>query len=111
MEDGQWPRTDRSGRPGIIRRLQSRRCVKPLVASSWSLAEGFTDTAQSYRNEAEAGVAIRESGLSRGDIFITTKFSGTDGLDIPTSIKNSLKNVRLGLEPVARGALIPSFFD
>jgi diketogulonate reductase-like aldo/keto reductase len=51
------------------------------------------DTAQAYRNEAEAGIAIRESGLERKDIFITTKYSGVDGLDIKTSINNSLKNV------------------
>lgn len=53
----------------------------------------MTDTAQSYRNEEEAGIAIRESGLGRDDIFITTKYSGLDGLDIKTSIANSLKNV------------------
>jgi diketogulonate reductase-like aldo/keto reductase len=51
------------------------------------------DTAQAYRNEAEAGTAIRESGLARHEIYITTKYSGLDGLDIPTSINNSLKNV------------------
>jgi diketogulonate reductase-like aldo/keto reductase len=51
------------------------------------------DTAQVYRNEAEAGLAIRDSGLGRNDIFITTKYSGLDGLDIETSIQNSLKNV------------------
>lgn len=55
--------------------------------------DAATDTAQSYRNEAEAGVAIRESGLERKEIFITTKYSGSDGLDIKTSIHNSLKNV------------------
>ena len=53
-----------------------------------------SDTAQAYRNEAEAGVALRESGLKRDDIYITTKYSGVDGLDIATSINNSLKNVR-----------------
>lgn len=53
------------------------------------------DTAQLYRNEAEAGVAIRQSGLERKEIFITTKYSGLDGLDIKTAIKNSLKNVSL----------------
>jgi diketogulonate reductase-like aldo/keto reductase len=53
------------------------------------------DTAQAYRNEAEAGQAIHDSGLKREDIFITTKYSGLDGLDIKTSIQNSLKNVRL----------------
>ncbi|KAF8194419.1 NADP-dependent oxidoreductase domain-containing protein [Mycena galopus ATCC 62051] len=49
-------------------------------------------TAQLYRNEAEAGVAIRESGLAHKEIFITLKYFGVDGLDIKTSIHNSLKN-------------------
>lgn len=53
-----------------------------------------TDTAQAYRNEAEAGKAIRESGLAREDIFVTTKYSGLGGLDIETSIKDSLSKVR-----------------
>ena len=53
------------------------------------------DTAQVYRNEAEAGLAIRDSGLGRNDIYITTKYSRLDGLDIETSIQNSLKNVCL----------------
>lgn len=62
------------------------------------------DTAQAYRNEAEAGIAIRESGLERKEIFITTKYSGLDGLDIKTSINNSLKNV--GFQPQSVGILI-----
>ncbi|KAI8986883.1 Aldo/keto reductase [Trametes punicea] len=58
-----------------------------------AISVGFShiDTAQAYRNEEEAGKAIRESGLAREDIYITTKFSGRDGLDIETSIHNSLK--------------------
>ena len=55
------------------------------------------DTAQAYRNETEAGIAIRESGLKREEIFVTTKYSGVDGLDVQTSIKNSLKNVCIPL--------------
>jgi len=31
------------------------------------------DTAQVYGNEAEVGMAIIESGLPRGDVFIATK--------------------------------------
>ena len=31
------------------------------------------DTAQMYRNEAEVGRALAESGLPRGDVFLTTK--------------------------------------
>jgi diketogulonate reductase-like aldo/keto reductase len=54
----------------------------------------LTDTAQMYRNEEEVGKALRESGLARKDVYITTKYSGSNGLDIQTSIHNSLKMVR-----------------
>ncbi|KAG6844762.1 hypothetical protein H0H87_003985 [Tephrocybe sp. NHM501043] len=86
----------------VLRSLHSQYCTSRF--GTWKLGNGQSpidqvdqalsvDTAQAYRNEAEAGVAIRESGLAREDIFITTKYSGTDGLDIPTSIVNSLKNL------------------
>jgi len=54
-----------------------------------------SDTAQLYGNEKEVGMAIKESGLSREDIFITTKYSHIHQVstDIPTSIKDSLKFV------------------
>ncbi|KAF5339753.1 hypothetical protein D9611_009135 [Ephemerocybe angulata] len=60
-----------------------------------ALDAGFShiDTAQAYRNEEEAGRAIRESGLSREEVFITTKYSGSDGKDIEDSIKDSLENL------------------
>ncbi|EKM53309.1 uncharacterized protein PHACADRAFT_259582 [Phanerochaete carnosa HHB-10118-sp] len=65
-----------------------------------ALDGGFNhlDTAQSYRNELEVGTALHDSGLKRDDIFITTKYSAIDGLDIDTSIHNSLKN--LGVQHV-----------
>lgn len=63
------------------------------ITASLDLRHPHADTAQSYRNEEEAGQAIRESGLAREDIFVTTKYSGLNGLDIPTSLQNSLKNV------------------
>ncbi|PCH36977.1 Aldo/keto reductase [Wolfiporia cocos MD-104 SS10] len=54
-----------------------------------ALSVGFThiDTAQIYRNEKEAGEALRASGLAREDVYITTKYSGR--ADIDTSIRNS----------------------
>ncbi|KAI9064721.1 Aldo/keto reductase [Trametes sanguinea] len=61
------------------------------VEQAISVGFSHVDTAQAYQNEEEAGKAIRESGLAREDIYITTKFSGRDGLDIETSIRNSLK--------------------
>ncbi|KZP33835.1 Aldo/keto reductase [Athelia psychrophila] len=62
-----------------------------------ALSTGFDhiDTAQAYRNEREAGIAIRESGLKRDEIFVTTKYSGYDGLDVSTAIRNSLENLGL----------------
>ena len=51
----------------------------------------LSDTAQVYRNEMEAGQALRESGIPRSEIFITTKYSGLR--DVETSIQDSLKYV------------------
>ena len=66
-----------------------------LPSDNFSLYLTFRllDTAQIYANEEEAGIAIRESGLARNDIFVTTKYSGVGGLDIETSVQNSLKKV------------------
>ncbi|KAJ6450073.1 Aldo/keto reductase [Mycena sanguinolenta] len=67
----------------------------PITQVDQAISVGFShvDTAQLYGNETEAGIAIRESGLERKGIFITTKYSGLNGLDIRTSINNSLKNL------------------
>jgi diketogulonate reductase-like aldo/keto reductase len=61
-----------------------------------AISVGFShvDTAQAYANEHEAGKAIRESGLRREEVYVTTKFSGRDGLGISESIEKSLKEVR-----------------
>jgi diketogulonate reductase-like aldo/keto reductase len=44
-------------------------------AIRYALEAGYRhlDTATMYRNEAEVGRAVRDSGLDRGDVFITTK--------------------------------------
>ena len=68
----------------------------PALKSRFSThCERNADTAQGYRNEEEAGKAIRESGLARKDIYITTKFSGRDDLTIEEAIHASLSNVRI----------------
>jgi 2,5-diketo-D-gluconate reductase B len=58
------------------------------------------DTAQIYGNEAEIGRAIRESGLPRGEIFLTTKIAPSNlrKADVRHSHEESLK--RLGLDHV-----------
>jgi diketogulonate reductase-like aldo/keto reductase len=45
-------------------------------AVRWALEAGYrhVDTAQAYGNEASVGRALRDSGVPRDDVFITTKF-------------------------------------
>ena len=45
-------------------------------AVRWALEAGYRhiDTAQAYHNEESVGRALRESGVPREQVFITTKF-------------------------------------
>jgi 2,5-diketo-D-gluconate reductase A len=47
-----------------------------IQAVSWALELGYRhiDTAQAYGNEASVGQALQLSGVSRDEVFITTKF-------------------------------------
>ncbi len=56
--------------------------IKPeeaMDATSRAFQVGYRhiDTAEMYRNEKEVGDAVRTSGLSRADIFITSKLSNS----------------------------------
>jgi 2,5-diketo-D-gluconate reductase A len=55
------------------------------------------DTAAAYRNEAAVGQAIRESGLAREDVFVTTKcFNNNHGYDEATAaLKRSLDRLEM----------------
>jgi 2,5-diketo-D-gluconate reductase A len=48
-----------------------------VAAVSTALEAGYRhiDTAEMYRNEAEVGAAIRNSGLDRSEVFVATKLS------------------------------------
>jgi diketogulonate reductase-like aldo/keto reductase len=48
-------------------------CVQ-AVRSALELGYRHIDTAQAYGNESSVGRALRESGLARDEVFITTKF-------------------------------------
>src|SRR5260370_3491590 len=45
-------------------------------AVRWALELGYRhiDTAQAYGNEESVGLGLRDSGVPRGEVFITTKF-------------------------------------
>jgi 2,5-diketo-D-gluconate reductase A len=68
-------------------------------AVRWALELGYRhiDTAQAYGNEESVGTALRDSGLPREEIFITTKFY--PGHEDPAAeIEQSLR--RLGVDTV-----------
>src|SRR6202142_4095028 len=68
-------------------------------AVRWALELGYRhiDTAQAYGNEESVGRALRESGLSREELFITTKFFPARK-DPAAEAENSLG--RLGVDQV-----------
>jgi 2,5-diketo-D-gluconate reductase A len=68
-------------------------------AVRWALELGYrhVDTAQAYGNEESVGRALRESGLAREEVFITTKFFPRRR-DPVTELQESLR--RLGMDTV-----------
>jgi diketogulonate reductase-like aldo/keto reductase len=65
----------------------------------WALELGYRhiDTAQAYGNEKGVGQGLRESGVPREDVFITTKFNPNRS-DPARELEGSLK--RLGVDQV-----------
>lgn len=70
-----------------------------VQAVGWALEAGYRhiDTAQGYGNEASVGRALRESGLGRNEVFITTKFDPSRR-DPEAEAERSLE--RLGVDQV-----------
>ncbi|KAI0088895.1 Aldo/keto reductase [Irpex rosettiformis] len=67
----------------------------PAVIAALKHGYRHIDTAEMYRNEAAVGKAVRDSGINREEIFVTTKIMG--GTAAPTaSIKASLERLDLG---------------
>jgi len=58
---------------GVWQVENGRECVD---AVRWALELGYRhiDTAQAYGNEESVGQGLRESGVPRGEVFLTTKF-------------------------------------
>lgn len=49
--------------------------VREMCLAAFEIGYRLVDTAENYRNEAGVGRAVRESGLAREDVFVTTKFN------------------------------------
>jgi len=76
--------------------LRGRACAR-LVEQALRIGYRHIDTAEIYENEREVGEGLRASGVSRGDVFITTKV-WTDHLaprEFERATKESLTRLRL----------------
>ena len=69
--------------------------TKAAVAEALKLGYRSIDTAQYYRNEAGVGAAVKESGLPREGLFITTKAMTTGYRATKLGIDNSLTEAGL----------------
>jgi 2,5-diketo-D-gluconate reductase A len=78
---------------------QIRNDPECVNAVRWALELGYrhVDTAQAYGNEESVGAALRESGIARDEVFVTTKFYPGQR-DPLAAMEQSL--TRLGLEYV-----------
>jgi diketogulonate reductase-like aldo/keto reductase len=67
-------------------------------AVRYALEVGYRhiDTATMYRNEAEVGRAIRDSGLDRADVFVTTKLPPGNAGRARATIAESLRALGTG---------------
>lgn len=74
--------------------------TRDAVRTALTLGYRHVDTARIYGNEADVGEAIRESGVPRGEIFVTTKLWNDDqGYDAALRAFDA-SLARLGLEYV-----------
>lgn len=76
-------------------RLTGRDCRRAVASA---LAQGYrhVDTAQAYDNEADVGVGLRDSGVDRAEVWITTKLwhDDLDPVRLPHAVEDSLRKLR-----------------
>ncbi len=79
-------------------RLTGEKQVKEAVTAALETGYRLIDTAQMYENEEYVGEAIRESGIPREEIFLTTKLDNDQhGFDkAKKSFDKSMDRLRLG---------------
>ncbi|KAK2624218.1 hypothetical protein QTJ16_006168 [Diplocarpon rosae] len=84
-----------------------KQLVKTVVTA---IKNGYyhLDGAQVYGNEIELGLAIKESGVPREKLYVTTKIDGTKPQDTQATFDLSLK--KLGLEYVDQYLIHAPFF-
>ena len=59
------------------------QAVKDAIAAGYR----HIDTAQLYGNEKSVGTGIRESGIPREELFVTTKLKNSEGSSVQVNIQ------------------------
>ena len=99
---GFWEPASAAGIPHFGLGTYGRTGADGLAALRFALDIGYRhfDTAQTYGTEANVGRAVRESGLPRKDVFITTKIADNNlgGGRVTATLRESLKTI--GVEQV-----------
>lgn len=77
--------------------VRSKDQVESTLAHAYETGYRLIDTAAAYRNENEVGNTIKQLGIPREELFITTKLWNTDQGYQSTlqAFKKSLKNLQL----------------
>ncbi|MCC2591898.1 aldo/keto reductase [Tessaracoccus sp. OS52] len=70
--------------------------VERMCLTAFEIGYRLVDTAENYGNEAGVGKAVRESGLDREDLFVTTKFNRRWHAEAEAGVEANLS--RLGLD-------------
>jgi len=68
--------------------------VREAVKNALQLGYRHIDTALAYGNEAEVGDGIKDSGVPRNEIWITTKLDNPWHKRVPEGIASSLKDLK-----------------
>ncbi|MCW5681697.1 MAG: aldo/keto reductase [Xanthobacteraceae bacterium] len=76
--------------------LRDKVCSR-IVEQALRLGYRHIDTAQAYENEREVGEGVRNSGLPRNEIFVTTKvwYTNLAPADVLRSARESLARLKL----------------
>mgnify|MGYP003114453908 CR=1 FL=1 len=69
--------------------------AKQAVLDALECGYRLIDTATIYKNEVEVGQGIKESGINREDIFVTTKIWNDQHNDVSSALNKSLDSLML----------------
>jgi len=75
--------------------ISSGKSCESAVRAALDVGYRHIDTAAFYGNESSVGQAIRDSGIARGEIYVTTKLWNSDHGNVEKAFDRSLAKLKL----------------